>query len=373
MNLTEKLLSVPQRENAGARTSNRYTYQHVWAFDHMLNLISQADDFVLFMEFHDDVIVIDSATDPKFIDFYQIKTDNKPSGFFSSTKLLSNSKKYLEKMSIAQKLILNFTNFIEETRSIHLVSNKHFDLGDLRSEMGSDTKIPSTNRDSVALHELEEKQIDKIKKGMCVACRCNSCPYSSGCAEKCLHLLHFDSSSLDLSNYQTTVLGTFINFLEDQSIVATTSHARSVYYTILSEIRRINNLETTPTNFDDLIKRKSLTKAQFVSMVWGLEKMTTSSELWTSIEVYLLNDGMGSIEVSKVRHQWQKYHLDSMDVEATSLNDIENDIQSILVENEYDNAVECINYVQQQIATKPYYSVYPKQYFTAIIAKGLYE
>lgn len=373
MNLTEKLLSIPQRENAGARTSNRYTYQHVWAFDHILNMVAQMDDFVLFMEFHDDVIVIDSDTNPQFIDFYQIKTDNKPSGYFTSTKLLNNSKKYPDKMSIVQKLIVNYSNFSDETRGIHLVSNKHFDLGDILIDHEKNIKISSTSRDNFTLHELDRTQIDKIKKSMCIACKCNECPYSSGCAEKCLNLLHFDSSSLDLANYETTVLGRFINFLEGQSIESTTSHARSSYYTILSEIRRINNVETTPASFEDLIKRKSLTKIQFLNLLHSLSNVKSSNDLWPSVEAYLLNDGMGSLDVSKVRFQWKKYHLDSMDIENTTLQGIVDEVKNILADNEYDNAVACINFVHSQIAAKTYYPLYPKQYFTAIIAKELYE
>ena len=36
MDLTEKLLKIPERENAGARSSNRFTFQQVWAFDYIL-------------------------------------------------------------------------------------------------------------------------------------------------------------------------------------------------------------------------------------------------------------------------------------------------------------------------------------------------
>ena len=55
MNLTEKLLAIPLRENAGSRTGNRFNYQQVWAFNHMLELIRRETDFLLLMELHDDV------------------------------------------------------------------------------------------------------------------------------------------------------------------------------------------------------------------------------------------------------------------------------------------------------------------------------
>ena len=58
MDLAEKLLSVPERENAGARSSNRFTFQQVWAFDYMLKVIESDADFILFMEFHDEIIYV---------------------------------------------------------------------------------------------------------------------------------------------------------------------------------------------------------------------------------------------------------------------------------------------------------------------------
>ena len=49
MDLTEKLLKIPERENAGARSSNRFTFQQVWAFDYMLKVVEEDRDFVLFL------------------------------------------------------------------------------------------------------------------------------------------------------------------------------------------------------------------------------------------------------------------------------------------------------------------------------------
>ena len=65
MNLADKLLAVPQRENAGSRTANRFNYQQVWAFNYMLDLLGTEVDFLLLMEFHDDIIVLDSASNPQ--------------------------------------------------------------------------------------------------------------------------------------------------------------------------------------------------------------------------------------------------------------------------------------------------------------------
>ena len=71
MDLAEKLLKIPERENAGARSSNRFSFQQVWAFDYMLKIIDADSDFFLFMEFHDDIIVINRLEREEYVEFFQ--------------------------------------------------------------------------------------------------------------------------------------------------------------------------------------------------------------------------------------------------------------------------------------------------------------
>lgn len=71
MDLVEKLLRIPERENAGARSSNRFSFQQVWAFDYMLKIIEYDINFILFMEFHDDVIVLSESEQHQYLDFFQ--------------------------------------------------------------------------------------------------------------------------------------------------------------------------------------------------------------------------------------------------------------------------------------------------------------
>lgn len=44
--LITKLLNEPQRENAGARSANRFTFQQVWAFNYMLDVMDSKMDFI---------------------------------------------------------------------------------------------------------------------------------------------------------------------------------------------------------------------------------------------------------------------------------------------------------------------------------------
>lgn len=367
MKLTEKLMIVPQRESAGARTSNRYSYQQVWAFNHILDMIISNRDFILIMEFHDDIFILDSSDGPQYIDFYQIKTDNKDSRYITPAFLTKNAKKYPAKMSILHKMIDNFTKFRPETKSLHLVSNKHFDLGILQNSTSS------TLRDTIRLYELSQEIIDEIKAGMCAACCCNECQYDIGCNGSCLYLLHFDVSSLDLVNYEDTVLGRFVNFLDKNGIESKTSNTKAIFYTLLSEIKRIGNVETEPASFGELIKKKSLSKKNFNDIINKLKESAVSSgDMWNTIQTYLLHDGLSSIEVSRIGRNWEKYHLDCMNVEALYLLEIQSDIKKLVTSNSFANAKECLTHVHDKIKIKTYYPLHEKEYFSAAIVKELF-
>jgi hypothetical protein len=62
--LKQQLLDIKPRETSGARTANRFDYQDDWAFCQILELHEADDDYVVVFDYHDDVLVLDSATDP---------------------------------------------------------------------------------------------------------------------------------------------------------------------------------------------------------------------------------------------------------------------------------------------------------------------
>lgn len=361
LDIVDRLLSVPQRENAGSRTSNRYSYQHVWAFNHILELIKEKNDFVLFMELHDDVIVLDSLSNPNNIDFYQIKTNDKPSRYITASFITNGWKKYPDKMSIAQKMIDNYKKFQTNTRSIHLVSNKNFDFGNLND------KSKSTEFLTISLDKLADDKFNNLKLGMCQPCH-----LFGKCNNECKKLIYFDVSTLDLTNYKDTVMAKFINYLDNIEVDTSITSAKAFYNTILGEIKRINNHEYRSSSVDELIKQKSISKNVFNSLIDKLLR-ESSTDKWKDIQGYLVADGISTILVNKIGVQWKKYQIDSMNVENIELYTIRDEIQKIISEREYDNAKECLEYVYSKIKNRDDTKVFSKEYIYAIIVKELYS
>lgn len=360
--LAKKLLNVPQRENAGARSSNRFTYQHVWAFDYLLKVMNSNKDFILFMEFHDDIIVIERANNNEFVEFYQIKTDDKDSRFITASFITKNSNKYPDKMSIAQKMIDNFVKFGSQTKAIHLVSNKCFELGILMDSTESKT------RNTVILNELNKSELVKIKKGMCQACN-----KRSQCQEDCLNLIYFDVSDLDLVSYEDTVMGRLVSKLESLGIPSTIERTRSVYNTILGEIRRINNSEKSSQNVAELLQNKSISKHQFLEWINKL-RIDMPDDLWNQIQLMLLKDGFTVLEIRKIHKQWRKFQIESMNVEALGLHRLSMKAYELIEKNEdmFVCSKDLIEHVYNFILQEKESRLYNKEYLYAIIIKEMF-
>ena len=363
MELVDKLLAVKERENAGSRTSNRYSYQQVWAFNHILKLLKEKKSFILFMEFHDDVIVLESLSKASGIDFYQIKTNNKPDRYITTSFITKDGKKYPEKMSIIQKMIDNYKKFESNTKSIHLVSNKNFDFGKLNNS----GEIKSTEFATVKLSEINNDEFNKLAFDMCKPCHLDG-----KCNHECKTLMYFDVSTLDLINYQDTVMAKFINYLDEIQINVSVSSAKAFYNTILGEIKRINNYEYKSNTVDELIMQKSISKGLFNDLIDRLLR-ESNTDKWKDIQAYLLADGVSTILVNKIGRQWNKYQIDSMNIDNIELDKLRSDIAKVILEKEYDNVKEYLDYVYSKIKDRSYMKVYNREYVYAMIVKELYS
>jgi len=360
MNLQQKLTSIPQRENAGSRSANRFNYQQVWAFNYVLKELSKTNNFVLFMEFHDDIVILDSVTDPHRIDFYQIKTDDKKARYITPSKLAKDFDKYPTKMSIMQKLIHNYTLFGNDTNSLHVVSNKFFNFKVLKDE------TESTNRTSIILNEINNDNNKKIKNGMCDACW-----KKNNCKDECNKLIYFDVSDLDLLSYEETVLGRFVNYIHSTGYDCKLQKVKTIYHTILGEIRRINNCEKTSGKLDDLISNKSISKAEFEGWVKQLSIDSEQGD-WKDIQSFLLSDGVPSSQVFKIGKEWKKYLLDSMNVDNLSLLELKNYIIEIINDIELTTSKEYLEYTLPIIRKNKYAKVYSVFYLQAMILREVY-
>ena len=77
MSFAERLISEPQREKSGETGYERYDYQALWGLALIFEHHGSTEDYAIAFEFHDDIVLLDSASSPTRARFYQVKTKDK--------------------------------------------------------------------------------------------------------------------------------------------------------------------------------------------------------------------------------------------------------------------------------------------------------
>lgn len=127
------ILDVEERENKGLDTSLRFEYQIDWAIYHALDKLMQNQEFVAFVEFHEDVLFANScAFNPSVrFELFQIKTTHK-SYTPKSLTTVKGSNSTLGKMILGIK-DKSFENQVDKLcllclEDIHFINRiKHID------------------------------------------------------------------------------------------------------------------------------------------------------------------------------------------------------------------------------------------------------
>jgi|GEM_PF-6362385 len=126
MVLATNLVSTPLREKGA--TGGRYDFQTMWGLALLFQQHGTNDDYAIVFEFHDDVALLNSATNPTTVRFYQVKS-KATNGGWTLTSLLKREKVKIEKgttekPSYIDKMFDNFDKFQSAVLSADFVSNQ---------------------------------------------------------------------------------------------------------------------------------------------------------------------------------------------------------------------------------------------------------
>lgn len=201
---------------------------------------------------------------------------------------------------------------------------------------------------------------------------CQACDKKYNCTEECLNLIYFDVSDLNLTTYESTVLGNLIKKLNMLGINTSSESVESMFNTILGQIKSINNDEIVSQSVDELLKRKSISKDEFCDWIDRLKK-EVPDVLWDSVQVYLLNDGFQTLVVNKIHKRWKLYEIDRMDIESVNLMKIADEVRKISENSEINNCKELIEYIYDEIKENTEVMIYDKYYLYALIAREIFS
>jgi Cap4 dsDNA endonuclease len=291
MVLGTNLVSTPLREKAA--TGGRYDFQTMWGLALLFQQHGTNDDYAIVFEFHDDVALLNSATNPTTVRFYQVKSKDTNGGW-TLTSLLKREKVKVEegvreKPSYIDKMFDNFDKFQNAVLSADFVSNQLCGF--------------NAAKKSFRLNECSSDDFKKI-----VASVKQAYPKAT---EAQIGLLGFQHTDLSLGDVASHTKGKLQTFIAGQ-LGSVWFSPEAVYQAIADECRRKANFSGEITSLQNVIKEKGLTKANVQEWLDAIQSNSRSPD-WGAIAPSLSYPFTEQLRISQEYSVYRAAALNSAD------------------------------------------------------------
>jgi hypothetical protein len=251
----QQMIEFAPDDNSGSSSSNRYAYQKNWALYKMLELEQLGRDYMIVMDYHDDVVIIDTSIEGDNIDFYQVKT--KKENYWRPNELISSTtdEKGGIKHSILGKLLKHSIDF-SKAKDYYFVTDSFLSPGSIVKGNDYDSaKIPF-----IKLKDEIQKSIkEKIKKEL------------STIEDDVWKHFYISQQQLSTDNYKNTLIGLIQRFIDKRLPKAEISSS-TLYDSLFSEIESVQDYEGNISDEAVLSVRKSFKHSDFKVYI---EKLAT--------------------------------------------------------------------------------------------------
>lgn len=284
-------LAVAQRETAGAQTFDKYEYQYHWALCRILGAHENADDYVVFIELHEDVVLATSTDESVArFEFNQIK--NVSSSPWNQKKLTSVPKATANKVknSVLGKMLQGVREkpFVDKLNSLDLVATCGFNLP---------PKQDGLKLSIISIGDLHDDCLKDIQAAIDKELGTYPLPKT----------LRFITPHLPSSGFQNFTIGQISN-LVDLKAPGSKCNASTIYRVLIDDLHRKGAVTFDFTEWNSLVKNKGTTHSD-------VERVISSYTENKGIEVFLqdFEDILGELELKphkriQVRRAFERYH-----------------------------------------------------------------
>lgn len=242
----QQMIEFSPDDNSGSSSSNRYAYQKNWALYKMLELEQLGRDYMIVMDYHEDIVIIDASIEGNNIDFYQVKT--KKGDYWRPTDLLVSAKDANGniKNSILGKLLKHSIDFTK-ARDYYFVTDSFLRPENyIKGKDFDDAKIPFAK----LTPEIQKSAKQKIKKEI-----------KDIKADVWKHF-YISQQQLSVDNYKNAIIGLIQEFIDNRLPQAEISSS-TLYDSLYSEIESIQDYEGYISDEKVLTERKSFKNSDF--------------------------------------------------------------------------------------------------------------
>ncbi|QLG89572.1 DUF4297 domain-containing protein [Chitinibacter bivalviorum] len=284
-------LATAQRETAGAQTFEKYEYQYHWALCRILGAHENSNDYVVFIELHEDVVLATSTDESVAqFEFNQIKNVGTPP--WSKKKLTSLPKATAKKVtnSILGKMLQGIREkpFVDKLKSLDLVATCGFNLA---------TKTDGLKLSIISIGDLHNDCLNDIQTAINKELGIYPIPKT----------LRFITPDLPASGFQDVAIGR-ISKLVDVTAPGTKCNASTIYRVLIDDLHRKGSVAFDFTEWNDLVKNKGTTHSDVERVISSYTESKGIDAFSQDLDDILNDFELKSNKRIQVRRAFERYH-----------------------------------------------------------------
>ena len=304
-----KLNDVVTKEKGGRHGGKGHEFQRYWALCHLLERDLTGKDYLVLMEFIEDIAILNSPDQPNEIDLYQVKKSEKVK--WTKAKLI-NSKKGSQ--SIVAKLLESQVNSPIPNAIVSFVSNAPV-------EFKLTSGLDSTSLASFNITDLDSDLIDELKANI-------ACELKREKKDIDLNNLIFIKSPLSLNDLETHSTGVVANYLSKKH-PDHNARADVLMKALYSEIKlKATNTEDA-SSFGELRKLRGITKGQFEDMLSQVLARKPTIDVLDDAVNNLEKDGVPFAQRKSIKDAGRRYFVDRLNQSNQLLITLEDEVDKL--------------------------------------------
>lgn len=273
----------------------------------LLDYHEQGDDYLFVFDYHDDLAVLNSETNPTEYHFFQIKS--RSAGVWNLKSILKRTtgKGGAKLGSILGKMFMHTKNFPDEVGTLTFVSNSEF-------KVIEKTKATAQNVTHVCLEDLEKTQTEEIIKSI-------KEELSPEVVDpEFLKITFLKTHVLSVKESSSHTKGKLSEFL-DKRAAGKKYNVESVYKSVFDEVKRKTSFSDTIASFEELKERKGIGKTSFDQILQLIGERKDYDQAWNDVSRHLSDAGVAFGDIMDYKKNWKKIEVERMNPNSRILLD----------------------------------------------------
>lgn len=284
-------LAAAQRETAGAQTFEKYQYQYHWALCRILGAHESDNDYVVFIELHEDVIFA-TSTDESVASFEFNQIKNVSSAPWNTKKLTSVPKATAKKVtnSILGKMLQGIRDkpFVDMLNSLDLVATCGFNLP---------PKTDGLKLSIITIGDLHDDCLKDIQAAIDKELGTYPIPKT----------LRFITPDIPASGFQNFTIGKISN-LVDLKAPGAMCNASTIYRVLIDDLYRKGTVAFDFADWNNLVKKKGTTHGDVERVISSYTEKKGFEAFEKDLDDILRDLELKSNKRIQVRRAFERYH-----------------------------------------------------------------